>query len=149
MRSLIRYDEPSAIDVLRREMDHLFDDLIPFSWRRGNGEKLVSSWNPLADLVETDDAFHVKVDLPGMTKQDITVNYQDGRLTISGEREKEAKEKEEGYIRRERIHGTFFKSLTLPADVKEGDIKASFKDGVLHVNLPKKEPKKAKAVHIE
>lgn len=149
MRSLLRYDEPSTIDVLRREMDHLFDDLIPLSWRRGNGEKLVTTWNPQADLIEADDAFHVKVDLPGMTKQDIKVNYQDGRLTISGERKKETKEEAEGYIRRERTQGAFFKSLTLPAEVKEGDIKANFKDGVLHVNLPKKEPKKAKAVHIE
>lgn len=148
MRSLLRIDQPTSIDVLRREMDHLFDEMIPFSWKRSNGEKL-ASWTPNADLIEEDNAFHLRVDLPGMTKKDIKVNYQDGRLTISGEREKEKEEETRDYIRRERSYGSFFKSLTLPAEIKEEQIKANFKDGVLDVTLPKVEPKKAKAVHIE
>lgn len=148
MRSLLHIDQPTSIDVLRREMDHLFDEMIPFSWKRSNGEK-VANWTPNADLVEEDSAFHLRVDLPGLTKKDIKVNYQDGRLTISGEREKEKEEETRDYIRRERSYGSFFKSLTLPAEIKEEQIKANFKDGVLDVTLPKVEPKKAKAVHIE
>lgn len=150
MRSLLRYDEPSTIDVLRREMDHLFDDLVPLSWRRTNGERAeLAQWAPLTDLIETDDAYQVRADLPGMTKKDVKVNFQDGRLIISGEREKEEKEESKEFIRRERTYGSFFKSLTLPSDVKESNIKASFKDGVLNITLPKTEPKKAKTVAIE
>lgn len=106
-------------------------------------------WAPDTDMSETDDAYLLTVDLPGLTKKDIQVSYQDHRLTISGERKKESKEEEKDYIRQERYLGKFTRSFTLPTEVKEDKIKASFKDGVLLVTIPKVEAKKPKTVSID
>jgi HSP20 family protein len=84
-----------------------------------------------------------------MKKDEIEVSFKDKRLTISGERKKEEKEEKKDYIRQERYHGRFVRSYTLPSEVQEEDIKASFHNGVLTVKVPKSEVSKPKTINIE
>lgn len=140
----------TPLEAIRRDMDRIFDDISPFSRiRRGNGGTGLELWAPDADLSETEDAYSLTVDLPGLTKKDIEVSYQDHRLTISGERKEEKKEEGKDFLRQERYRGTFTRSFTMPTKVVEDKIKASFKDGVLTVSVPKAEVKKAKLVNID
>lgn len=149
MRSLIKRTESSPVDELRREMDHLFDEMVPFSWFRENRGDGYDLWAPNTDMVETDDAYVIRLDLPGIPKEEVNISFKDNRLTVSGEREKDEKEEKENYMRRERYHGSFLRSFTLPNAVEEDDIKATFKDGVLTVNVKKTEESKPKTVKIE
>lgn len=150
MKALTKFSEMSPLEAIRRDMDRIFDDISPFPRiRRGNGGFGVELWAPDTDLSETDDAYTLTVDLPGLTKKDIEVSYQDHRLTISGERKEESKEEGEDFLRQERYVGKFTRAFTMPTEVKEDKIKASFKDGVLTVNVPKSEVKKAKLVSID
>lgn len=143
-----RVNEPSPIDMLRREMDLFFDDMVPFSWSRGNGGKELDTWTPTADISEDENEYVIRMDIPGMEKKDIKVNFQDGRITITGERKMEEKEDEKDFIRRERYRGSFYRSFTLPETIKEDQIHASFKDGVLKLTVPKGEVVKPKSIKI-
>ena len=150
MKAMTKFSGMSPLEAIRRDMDLIFDDLSPFSRiRRGNGGHGMQLWAPDTDMSETEEAYLLTVDLPGLTKKDIEVSYGDNRVTISGERKEEKKEEGEDFIRQERYLGKFSRSFTMPADVKEDKIKATFKDGVLTVNIPKEEVKKPKKVSIE
>lgn len=146
MKVLKRYSDSPALESIRRDIDHFFDDLVPFAWRKENGGRKMELWAPDSDLRETESEYVITIDLPGTSKKDIEVGYKDNRLTISGQREKEEKK---DYIRRERYSGQFLRSFTLPSAVKDDNIKASFKDGVLTVKVPKAEVSKPKTVQID
>ncbi|REL37720.1 Hsp20/alpha crystallin family protein [Rhodohalobacter sp. SW132] len=139
---------PNTIDTLRREMDHFFDDLVPFSWSREQNEKALGTWAPSADITENEKRYEIMMDIPGMDKNDIKVNIQDDRVTITGERKTEEKEENDDFIRQERYYGSFFRSFKLPEKVKDDDIKATFKDGVLKVVIPKAEVIKPKSIKV-
>ena len=150
MKTPTIYSELSPLEAIRRDLDLIFDDISPFSkMRRGNGGSGMQLWAPDADMSETDDAYMLSVDLPGISRDDVEVSYSDNRLTVSGQRKEETKEEEEDFIRQERYVGKFSRTFTLPTEVKEDQIKASFKDGVLTVNVPKSEVKKPKQISIE
>lgn len=149
MKGLTKKSEMSPIESLRREMDRIFDEIVPFSWRRDFDEFNGGLWAPATDLKETEDEYRITVDLPGIKKDEVKITFKDNRLTISGERYKEEEEKEEDFLRHERYTGKFVRSFTLPAGVKEDKIKARFKDGVLSVTVPKSEAKKPKVVEID
>lgn len=151
MKQLTKYQRPSSVPVtnLRREMDRIFNELIPFSWRLDETESELSSWAPSTDMVETDNEYLIEVDLPGVSKKDIHVDCHDNVLTIEGERKKETKEEHNGYLRNERFFGSFKRSIMLPVSIVEDKIKATFKDGVLKVNVPKAEKSKKKSVSID
>jgi len=100
------------------------------------------------DLYEKDDHFMIKAELPGVDKKDIKIDLQDRILTLSGERTYDNEVKEENYYRRERSYGKFQRVFTLPADVDSDKIRAEFKDGVLQIEVPKPEEKKAKQVTV-
>lgn len=140
--------EPGTIEMLRREMDHFFDDLVPFSWSRDNGGKAMSTWTPNADITEDEKEYLIRMDIPGMEKNDIKVNFQDGRVTITGERKTEEKEEKKGFIRQERYYGSFYRSFTLPEKIKEESIQATFKNGVLKLVIPKAEVVKPKMIKV-
>lgn len=148
MKLTKKRNEPATVDMLRREMDHFFDDLAPFSWNRENGGKALSTWSPSADITEDEKEFQILMDIPGMDKDDIKVNIQDGRVTVTGERKTEEKEEKADFIRQERYYGSFFRSFKLSEKVKEDDIKASFKEGVLKLLIPKAEVVKPKTIKI-
>ena len=105
-------------------------------------------WVPAMDLVEADDHFVIKADLPGLTEDDVAIEVQDNVLSISGERRAEHEEKDRGWIRVERSFGSFSRSLTLPDNVNADAITASFDHGVLEVSIPKPEERKPRRVQI-
>ena len=149
MKQLTRYPSTTPVNNLRREMDRIFNELIPFSWRLDESEANMGTWTPTTDMMETDNEYVIEVDLPGLTKKDIQINAHDNVLTIEGERKKESKEEKPGYLRNERYFGTFKRSIMLPASIMDEKIKATFKDGVLKINVPKAEKSKRKSVPIE
>jgi HSP20 family protein len=124
------------------EFNRLFDTLFqPVS-------NSTQRWAPAMDLVEADDHFVLKADLPGLGDDDVTIEVQDGTLTISGERKSEHETREKGWYRLERSFGRFSRSLTLPEGVDADKIEASFDKGVLEVRIPKPEERKPRRVSI-
>jgi HSP20 family protein len=101
------------------------------------------------DLVETDDHFVLRADLPGMDESDIDLSLEENVLTLSGERKAEHEEQREGFYRLERAAGTFSRSLTLPEGVEGDAINATFDKGVLEVRIPKPEQRKPRKLQIQ
>jgi len=127
------------------EINRLFDTL--FEPVNGSSTR-VQRWTPAMDLVEGDDHFLLKADLPGLGEDDVTIEVQDKVLTISGERKHEQERKERGWYRVERSFGRFSRSLTLPEGVDADAISASFDKGVLEVRVPKPEERKPRRIAI-
>jgi HSP20 family protein len=105
-------------------------------------------WVPEMDLVETDDHYLLKADLPGMKQDDVSIEFNDGTLTIAGERKAEYERKEKGFFRLERSFGKFSRSLTLPEGIDPDKIAAEFHDGVLEVTIPKPEERKPRRIEV-
>jgi len=95
-------------------------------------------WSPSADLTETNDAFEIQADLPGVSKENVKVELQENVLSISGEKTQEKKEDDKLYHKVERFYGTFQRRFSLPDNIDKNGIDASFKDGVLKLRIPKK-----------
>lgn len=130
---------------LRDEIDRLFESPLTGLTRPS---QLLSGWTPAFDVYEEKDRFVVKAELPGMKKEDIEVTFQDGSLSISGERKSETKHEEAEVYRAERFFGRFQRAITLPTSVAPDKVKASYKDGVLTVTLPKTEEAKPKQIDV-
>ncbi len=99
-----------------------------------------SGFNPVADISEDEKNIRIEVDLPGMSKQDISISYADDILTVKGTRKIESDENQH-YVRKERLIGSFSRSFPVPGDIENSAIKATFKEGVLTITLPKSEEK--------
>jgi HSP20 family protein len=126
-----------------QEVSRLFNTL--FEPANFNGSQ---RWTPAMDLVEADDHFVLKADLPGMSEGDVSIEVQDNVLTISGERRAAHERKERGWCRIERAFGRFSRSLSLPEGVDAESVTASFDRGVLEVRVPKPEQKVPKKIEI-
>ncbi|HEX6815166.1 MAG TPA: Hsp20/alpha crystallin family protein [Gemmatimonadaceae bacterium] len=114
---------------LRREIDRLFEDVVGSASTR---------WTPAVDVRETEKSLAIDVELPGIKPENVEVNVENGVLSINGEKQSERTDEEKGrYHMVERSYGSFFRSFQLPAGVDESQIKASFHDGVLTVEVPK------------
>jgi HSP20 family protein len=137
-----------------RDMDRMMDEFFgrrarpwwPSRWF-GTEELEVSA--PAVDVFEDKGDIVVKAEIPGMDKDNIEVNLSDHTLTIKGEKKKEEEVKKENYYRAERSYGSFLRTLPLPAEVKADKVKASFKNGILEVRLPKTEEAKAKQIKVK
>ena len=151
--NLIRYQEPelttwtpfNRLTSLRDEIDRLFDLSMP-TLTRDTG--LFSGWAPALDLYQDKDNVFVKVELPGMKKEEINISLHAGMLTITGERKREEKAGEGETFRSESFYGKFHRSVTLPTMVDPGHVKATYKDGILSVTLPKAEEAKPKQIEV-
>jgi HSP20 family protein len=133
--------------TIHHEMNRLVRDF----FRGGLQDKETSRrdvWTPAVDMYEGDEAFTVTAELPGFSKDDVQVELKDNRLTLKGERKREAEVKEAQYHRVERAYGAFRRSIRLPATVDADKAEAVFKDGVLKLTLPKAEEAKPKAISI-
>lgn len=126
----------------------LFNTLFDAPASGGNGGGTLRRWIPAMDLVETDEDFVLRADLPGLSEGDVSIELDDNVLTVSGERKSEHRERKEGYYRVERASGSFSRSLTLPEGVDPEKIKASFDRGVLEVRVPKPAERKPRKVAI-
>ena len=109
----------------------------------------VSQWTPLVDIIEDNNEYLVKAELPELKKEEVKVNVENGQLTISGERKSEKEEKGKKFHRIERSYGSFLRSFTLPESVNADTVSAEFKDGVLSVHLPKDEKAKPKSIEVK
>ncbi len=128
--AVTRWDPFGELSSLRKEMDRVFS-------RIGFGEKEAGAWAPQIDVKTTGEDMVVYAEVPGMNRDDITVEVQAGTLTIRGERKAESEKTEEGWTIRERSYGSFERTLPLPDNVDADAITADYKDGVLEVHVPK------------
>jgi HSP20 family protein len=146
--ALVRWEPVRELSSLQTDMNRLFNTF--FDTPTGaNGATAPRRWIPAMDLVETDDHFVLKADLPGLSEDDVHIDVEDDVLTVSGERKAEHEDKREGYVRVERAYGTFRRSLTLPEGVDPDAVSASFDKGVLEVRIPKPEQRKPRKVAIQ
>jgi len=137
--TLLMKPEPFSGD-LHRLFNTLFED---------RNSAVQQRWMPAMDLVEADDHFLLKADLPGLSEEDVAIEVRDNALTISGERKAEHERRERGWYRVERSFGRFSRSLSLPEGVDPDSISASFDRGVLSVTIPKPEQRKPRRIEID
>jgi HSP20 family protein len=148
--ALVRWDPTRELDTLQGEMNRLFSSFFDTPAPAGNGGNgaSVRRWIPPMDLVETQDDFVLKADLPGIGEDDVGIELENNVLTISGERRAEHEERHEGYYRVERATGSFARSLSLPEGIDPDAVRASFQNGVLTVRIPKPVQAKPRRVKI-
>ena len=146
--TLVRWDPFRNVATLQDRINRMFDEAFLRS-KELDEEVSLASWKPTVDIYDTDDALILKVELPGVDKEKVTVDVKDNLLTLKGERAIDKEIKEENYYRRERSFGSFYRSFTLPTTVNPEDIKATYKDGILTVEVPKAEEKKPKQITID
>lgn len=140
---------PRSFGELRREMDRLFEDFYSGGERLPMLQRGWSGKLPSIDETEDDKAYEVKMDLPGLEEKDVEITFENGVLTVKGEKNAEEEHKDKDVWRRERSFGSFRRSVHLPVEVDDGRIEASFDKGVLTITLPKSESARAKARKIE
>jgi len=140
-KSLVSRRRQEPLNLIRQmtsELDRMFDE--PWTLFRWPSAEVASPdapiWAPKVDVVTKDNKLVTRVDLPGMKKEDVQVEVEDGFLTLSGERTKETKEEKDNFYREEREYGRFCRSVPLPKGVKADEVKATFTNGVLEVTVP-------------
>ena len=143
--TLMKYHEPfKALEDLHEEINRLFG----VSAGRGLATR-EDIFAPSIDISEDKDNIYVEADLPGFDQKDIKVNTKGSTLTISAKHDEKKEEKNKNYHRIERVQGSFFRQVILPSTVESARVKATYKNGVLKLALPKKEEEKGKEVKIE
>lgn len=131
---------------LQQQMDDL---IASFSQEWDGGKWISADFHPFLDVSETDEAVHVRVDLPGVKPEEIEVEVRNNVLQITGERKEEREEKGKTWHRTERRVGRFARSLTLPCEVRDDKVEAVCSDGVLNISLPKAETAKAHKIAVK
>jgi len=144
--ALVRWEPVRELTSLQDEMNRLFSRFLDAPG--GDSQPQLQRWVPAMDLVETDEDFVLRADLPGMTEEDVKIELEDNVLTVSGERKSDHETKGEGFYRIERASGGFYRSLTLPEGVDPEGIQAQFDRGVLEVRIPRPEQRKPRRVAI-
>lgn len=129
---------------LRHEMDRLFDDV--FDER---GAERSNRWAPAADLVETDDAYEVTLEIPGFDRDDLEVTVDQGVLALTGRRTADHDQEGRTYHLRERVTGQFRRAFSLPNSVNAEDVSATYEQGVLRVHLPKQPEAKTRKIEVD
>ena len=141
MRSIVHYKPNRQLNLVD-DFDRIFGSLL------GNSDFFNGS-GPLVDISETEDAYTLEADLPGLTEKDIDVKVENDILTLSSDVNTEETKKEKGYIVRERKSRSFTRSFVIPKDVDREKINAEFKKGVLVLSMPKAEAAKARSIEIK
>ena len=141
--SLVRWEPFSELDSLQKEMNSLFDSLA----RKTTGH-WGSAFVPAAEMDETPEEIHLKLEVPGMDAQDLDIQVSAETVSISGERRSQTKAESNGMTRSEFNYGSFRRVIPLPARVQNTNVNAEYKDGILNVTLPKAEEEKEKVVKV-
>lgn len=142
--SMVRWDPFASLDDMFSRMPSVFG-----RWPRVSGDGDTAEWSPTVDISETDTEYLLKAQLPAVKREDVHVTYDDGMLTISGERKQEKEQKGEKFHRIESFHGAFSRSFTLPEKIEAGSIRADAKDGVITVHVPKSKVEARKPTEIK
>jgi HSP20 family protein len=135
-----------TLNDVQNEMNRLLDSVFGRPSMVSASERL---WAPLADMSETKDDLYISFELPGIREKDVTVSITGDVLTVKGERKLERDLQDEGYHRLERVYGKFERSMPLPIPVQADKVKATYRDGVLEIRLPKVETVKPREIKIE
>ena len=144
--TIVRWEPFRELSSLQTEMNRLFN--AAFESPTGGGNGGARRWTPAMDLLETEDEFVLRADLPGLSESDVNIELEDNVLTLSGERKTEHEDKREGFYRMERSYGAFSRSLTLPTGIDPEAVSAAFDRGVLEVRVPKPEQRKPRRISI-
>jgi HSP20 family protein len=145
--ALAQWNPARDLLAVRDEMNRLFNQF--FGRTAGDVESWLSgTWTPPVDIYETGETLVIKVEVPGFAKEDLHIEVNDNTLTLKGERRSDPMVKEEQYHRRERAYGAFQRSFLLPAMVDHGKVQATYRDGVLELQLPKAEAAKPKRISV-
>ena len=149
MANITRWNPVNEFDDLMNRYNRLLG--LTRGSEESGGKDLFSrsDWTPAVDIKETPEAFNIEAELPGMSKDDVKVTVQNGVLSIQGERKHEEETKDKKQHRIERFYGSFLRRFTLPENVDENSVQASFKDGVLSLTLTKAEPTEPKAIEVD
>lgn len=141
--AVVRWEPFRELTALQNEMNRWFGTPSP-----GNGVR-ASTWAPASDVWETEDEFVLSFDLPGIPEDEISVEFDDDVLTVSGERSRIEESSDEHFHRFERRYGAFQRSVSLPAGVDESKINARYDKGVLEIRVPKPEEQKPRRIEIQ
>ncbi len=145
---LTRWSDPRDLQSFQSQMNRLLNETFG-AFGRGSGEEgMVAAWAPPVDVSETPDRLTFSVEVPGFKQEDLNIRLENNVLTIEGERKFEEQKKDKEYHRVERSYGRFFRSFSLPANVDTEKVNANLEDGVLQIELPKKEEAKPKSIPI-
>lgn len=143
---LVKWDPFRNMATLQDRINRLFDDAFP---RTTDGENLsVSDWHPPVDIYKVENGVILHVDLPGVNKKDVSVEVKENTLTIKGERFVDPAISNDRYYRKERAYGTFHRSFAMHAAIDPDAIKATFKNGVLKIELPSPQIEKPKQISV-
>ncbi len=145
------FDPYEEMRRMRDWMDRMFEE-VPYVGRRLPSEttgRALETVAPSVDVAEREDKLVIKADIPGVKKEDISVNVKGDMLEIGAERKEEKEEKGEGYVRRERTYGRYYRAIPLPVEVDAEKVNATFEDGVLSIEIPKVEGKEVKKIEIK
>ncbi len=145
--TLVKYNPNNSLFGLKSNMDKLFDEF--FGLDKGIWPESALNVVPAVDLEETEDAFKITAELPGMTKKDIKITLENNVLSISGEKKAEKETKDKNYHRVERSYGKFHRAFELPGVVNREKIEAEYKDGILSISVPKTEEAKPKQIEVK
>lgn len=140
---LVRWEPFNGFTKIHSLVNDLFEDSFKRSWNETSGR-----WNPAMDILESNDAYIIRAELPGFTKDALNVELKDGTLTLSGERKSEELPEGVQYRSAERVSGKFVRSVMLPETVNTDGIQASYKDGVLEIHVPKAEKAKPRQISV-
>ena len=147
--AIVRFWDPmKELSTLQNRMNRVFEETFGSPLYRGD-QPGVGTWSPAVDIFETGDEIIVKAEVPGLAKDQVRVEVENGVLTLHGERKFEREVKDENYLRIERSYGAFHRAFGLATVIQQDQIKAVFKDGVLEVTMPKAEEAKPKQVKVE
>ena len=146
--AIVRWDPFQNLTTLQDRINRLFEESFPGA---AGGEEEISlcAWRPVVDIYDAADAIVIKAELPGVKKEDVSIEVKGNTLTLKGERTQDNEVSEENYYRRERCCGTFQRAFTLPDTVSADHIKARFKDGILKVEIAKPEQQAPKQVTVD
>jgi len=142
MTRIVRFN---PLNDLRRMEARFFEPFFRFPYMPEEAQS--AAWNPPVDVLEEKDRIVVKVEAPGVDEKDLRVTFEDGQLTVSGERQFERKD-DRNYHRIERAYGSFTRTFTLPRSIDATRIAANYRNGVLEIEIPKKEESRPKQIEI-
>ncbi|HEY1236488.1 MAG TPA: Hsp20/alpha crystallin family protein [Candidatus Binatia bacterium] len=144
--NLVRWEPFEGLSRMQTRINDLFDDA--FGRARSSSAQAAGVWFPAVDILESRDSYLIRAELPGMKREDFNLEVHDGSLMISGERKFEEVANGVEYHRVERPSGKFSRSFYLPQTVKTDAIKATYRDGILEIHVPKAEEAKPKQIAI-
>jgi HSP20 family protein len=146
--SIVRWDPFRELEDVNSRLNRLFNRSA-LTREEGKEAMLAFDWAPSVDITESNEEFLIKAELPGVNKDDVKVDIENGVLRIQGERKQEKEEKGKKFHRVERSYGSFLRTFALPTNIEETKLQAQYKDGVLVVHLPKSAAAKPKTVEVK